>query len=59
MVRAHEAARAAGLKLLPGAEFGVTPSAGTRDVLFRFVVLAHDLQAVSFTHLTPPTNIEG
>jgi error-prone DNA polymerase len=44
MVRAHEAARAAGLKLLPGAEFGVTPSAGTRDVLFRFVALAHDLQ---------------
>ena len=52
MVRAHEAARAAGLKLLPGAEFGVMPSGGAQgakgdgapDVLFRFVALAHDLQ---------------
>ena len=49
MVRAHEAARAAGLKLLPGAEFGVMPSGAaqggsTSDVLFRFVALAHDLQ---------------
>ncbi len=49
MVRAHEAARAADLKLLPGAEFGVMPSGaaqggGTPDVLFRFVALAHDLQ---------------
>jgi len=44
MVRAHEAARAAGLKLLPGAEFGVMPSGGGSGVLFRFVALAHDLQ---------------
>jgi len=52
MVRAHEAAQAAGLKLLPGAEFGVAASgekrgakgAGTTEVLFRFVALAHDLQ---------------
>ena len=49
MVRAHEAARTAGLKLLPGAEFGVMPSGATQggstaDVLFRFVALAHDLQ---------------
>ena len=55
MVRAHEAARAAGLKLLPGAAFGVMPSreagcakspkgGGAADVLFRFVALAHDLQ---------------
>ena len=44
MVRAHEAARVAGLKLLPGAEFGVMPSGGGPDALFRFVALAHDLQ---------------
>ena len=55
MVRAHETARAAGLKLLPGAAFGVMPSreagcakspkgGGATDVLFRFVALAHDLQ---------------
>jgi error-prone DNA polymerase len=44
MVRAHEAARVAGLKLLPGAEFRVMPSGGGPDALFRFVALAHDLQ---------------
>ena len=58
MVRAHEAARATGLKLLPGAEFGVALSSGGKgakctkeatgvdgpDALFRFLALAHDLQ---------------
>ena len=56
VVRAHEAARAAGLPLLPGAEFGVRSSSvpgegGSRsaqalpgDALFRFVALPHDLQ---------------
>ena len=52
MVRAHEAAWVAGLKLLPGAEFGVMPPDGTRiakregapGALFRLVALAHDLQ---------------
>ncbi len=52
MVRAHEAAREAGLKLLPGAEFGVMPAGGAQspkgggapDPLFRFITLAHDLQ---------------
>jgi error-prone DNA polymerase len=42
VVRAHEAARAAGLPLLPGAEFGVRAVAG--EMLFRFVALPHDLQ---------------
>ena len=46
VVRAHEAARAAGLQLLPGAEFGVRASvAPAQEVLFRFVALPHDLQA--------------
>ncbi len=57
VVRAHEAARAAGLQFLPGAEFGVRSSSvpgegGSRsaqalpgDALFRFVALPHDLQA--------------
>ena len=57
VVRAHEAARAAGLQLLPGAEFGVRASwagpdgGGPRsaaglpsDALFRFVALPYDLQ---------------
>ena len=51
MVRAHEAARDAGLKLLPGAEFCVAASgaeqgakgANAPDALFRFLALAHDL----------------
>ncbi len=51
MVRAHEAARDAGLKLLPGAEFCVAASgaeqgakgANAQDALFRFLALAHDL----------------
>ena len=42
VVRAHEAARAAGLQFLPGAEFGVRAVAG--EALFRFVALPHDLQ---------------
>jgi len=42
VVRAHEAARAAGLQFLPGAEFGVRAVAG--ETLFRFVALPHDLQ---------------
>ena len=42
VVRAHEAARTAGLQLLPGAEFGVRAVAG--ETLFRFVALPHDLQ---------------
>ena len=42
VVRAHEAARTAGLQLLPGAEFGVRAVAG--DTLLRFVALPHDLQ---------------
>ena len=42
VVRAHEAARAAGLPLLPGAEFGVRAVAG--ETLFRFVALPHNLQ---------------
>ena len=44
MVRAHGAAREVGLKLIPGAEFGVMPSGGEPGALFRFVALAHDLQ---------------
>ncbi len=42
VVRAHEAACAAGLQFLPGAEFGVRAVAG--ETLFRFVALPHDLQ---------------
>ena len=42
VVRAHEAARKAGLQLLPGAEFGVRAVAA--ETLFRFVALPHDLQ---------------
>ena len=42
VVRAHEAARGAGLQLLPGAEFGVRAVVG--EMLFRFVALPHDLQ---------------
>ena len=42
VVRAHEAARKAGLQLVPGAEFGVC--AVTGETLFRFVALPHDLQ---------------
>ncbi len=47
MVRAHQEAQRLGLRLLPGAEFGVAPSAavsGAPTGLFRFVALAHDLQ---------------
>jgi len=56
VVRAHEAARTAGLQFLPGAEFGVRASSvsgegGPRsaqawpgDALFRFVALPHDLE---------------
>jgi len=43
MVRAHEAAREAGLKLLPGAEFRAMPCGGP-GTLFRFVALPHELQ---------------
>lgn len=53
MVRAHQEAQRLGLRLLPGAEFGVTPSAhqrggaggvgGAPEGLFRFIALAHDL----------------
>ena len=42
VVRAHEAARGAGLQLLPGAEFGVRAVVG--ETLFRFIALPHDLQ---------------
>ncbi|MEI6617603.1 MAG: error-prone DNA polymerase [Betaproteobacteria bacterium] len=42
VVRAHEAARAAGLQFLPGAEFGVRAVAG--ETLFRFVALPHNLE---------------
>jgi len=42
VVRAHEAARAAGLQFLPGAAFGVPAVAG--ETLFRFVTLPHDVE---------------
>ena len=46
VVRAHEAARAAGLQLLPGAEFGARSlAAPAGESLFRFLALPHDLQA--------------
>ena len=47
MVRAHQEAQRLGLRLLPGADFGVAPGVpvqGAPAVLFRFVALAHDLQ---------------
>ena len=44
VVRAHEAARRAGLQFLPGAEFGVRASSVPGDALFRFVALPHDLE---------------